>query len=50
MKAVTTEMGRLATQVGVSLNDFFPETQSNLIKARAAFARIHRAWLNTFYL
>ena len=49
LEAVLSEMGRLAVQVGEVLNHFFPETWVDAVAARAAFARVHRAWLDTFY-
>ncbi len=47
--AVLSEMGRLAVQAGENLNAFIPETWTNALEARAAFARVKQRWLETFY-
>ena len=49
LQAVISEMGRLAIQVGEVLDHFFPDTWVDAVAARAAFARLHRAWLDAFH-
>ena len=49
LEAVLSEMGRLAVQVGETLEAFFPNTWRNGIGARIAFARVKQQWLDTFY-
>ncbi len=49
LEAVLSEMGQLGVQVGEILNAFFPETWSNALAGRVAFARVKRHWLDTFW-
>ena len=49
LEAALSEMGRLAIQAGESLNAFIPETWTNAVEARVAFARVKQRWLDTFY-
>ena len=49
LEAVLSEMGRLAVQAGENLNAFVPETWTNGVEARMAFARVKKHWLDTFY-
>ncbi len=49
LKAVISELGRLAIQVGEVLNHFFPKSWAHALPARDEFARTHRLWLKTIY-
>lgn len=49
LEAILSEMGRLAVQAGEILNAFIPETWTNALEARAAFAQVKQRWLETFY-
>ncbi|MCM5693312.1 hypothetical protein M8037_32135 [Sinorhizobium meliloti] len=49
LEAVLSEMGRLAIQVGETLDAFFPTDWRQGIATRLAFAQIKRAWLSEFY-
>ncbi|MGZ8138186.1 hypothetical protein [Bordetella bronchiseptica] len=48
MKAVISEMGQLALQVGEQLDHFFPSDSSHGLPSRLAFASLKEYWLSNF--
>lgn len=49
LKAVISEMGRLAIQVGEQINIFLPAECAPGLPTRTAFAQHKRDWISTFY-
>lgn len=49
LKATLDEMGRLAVQVGGSIDEFFPENEARFKVVRTHFAKIRMLWFQTFY-
>jgi len=49
LEAVLAELGKLAIQVGETLDQFFPETWEYGFEARVVFAEVKREWLDECY-
>ena len=49
LRAVVSEMGKLALQVGEVLDRFIPQSWSSATETRLKFARAKQLWIDTFY-
>ncbi|MCB2057390.1 MAG: hypothetical protein H6916_10615 [Novosphingobium sp.] len=49
LRAVISEMGRLAVQIGGHLSAHFPSGWTDGLASRSEFNKLHRKWLRVFY-